>query len=95
MTRGVHRARFWSSRAPNHVFRVLSTTLHPHAAPPFWAFATLAGRVGRGALRVAILHLEGNDIAYWMSHPIEFTDRFAPVYVTLKLTHGRFPAPGA
>ena len=77
-----------------NVFRVLETPLHPATAPPFWAFAALSGPVGRGTLRVAILHLEDSDIVYWMSHPIEFKDRFTPVYLTLKLSHCRFPAAG-
>jgi hypothetical protein len=77
------------------IFRVLQTPLHPATTRPFCAFCALTGPVGRGTLRVAITHLDERDVIYSMAHPIEFRDRSTPVYLTLRLSHCRFPTAGA
>jgi hypothetical protein len=76
------------------VFRILRTPLHPSTIRPFSAFASIHGPEGRGILRVAIFRAHDQDVLYSMSNPVEFRDRFTPVYLTLRMSHFRFPSAG-
>ena len=79
----------------HRVFRTLRSPLYPLIAPPFWVFAGLTGPVGRGILRVVIFHLDDRDLVYIFETPVEFPDRFTPVYFRLRLSTCRFPSAGA
>jgi len=41
-----------------------------------------------------LLTLSQHDVVYSAEHPIEFRDRFTPVYLTLRVSHCRFPKAG-
>lgn len=75
-------------------FHSLSTPIHPNYASPFWAFVELYGPIGKGILTLTLMTLDEQKMFYVFKHPIEFRDRFSPVYFRLNLRECRFPRAG-
>lgn len=86
----MHRFEFTLTRA----FHELSSPIHPNDATSFWAFAELYGPIGKGVLTLALLPLDQQEVVYGFKHPIEFKDRFSPIYFRLHLQGFRFPQAG-
>jgi hypothetical protein len=75
-------------------FHELSSRIHPNDATSFWAFAELYGPIGKGVVTLALLPLDQHGVVYGFKHPIEFKDRFSPIYFRLHLKGFRFPRTG-
>jgi hypothetical protein len=77
------------------IFRTFRSPLYPATAPPFWAFGAIHGPKGRGELRVAVTRLLTDEMISEARGTIEFPSPLVPVYVRLRFSNCRFPAPGA
>jgi hypothetical protein len=75
-------------------FHRLSSPIHPDRASVFWTFAELYGPIGRGTLTLMLMTLDEQHVIYSFKHPIEFGDRFSPIYFRLDVRDFRFPRTG-
>jgi len=76
------------------IFRNLVSRTDGTQTSPFWAFAIIAGPLGRGNLRLRIMDLDLETLVYEFQHPIDFRDRLSPVYLKLNLQHCRSTREG-
>jgi hypothetical protein len=76
------------------IFRNFDTPIHPDLSTHFWAFATIYGPLGQGKLTVVVEALDNQEVVFFLQTPIEFTDRFSPVYLKLNMRYCRFPRVG-
>ena len=75
-------------------FRNLTTPVYPRVTSPFWAYAELYGPVAKGNLSLQVLAIDKQEMVYAFKHPVEFKDRFEPVYLRLNMRECRFPRAG-
>ena len=68
----------------------------PCRPPPFSAVCLLTGGLGRHPITLKVLREEGIELddIFSKTGPIEFRDRFQPVYYTMRFQSLEFPEPG-